>query len=204
MPKLPQKSGLPVLPALQAEKPVFVDVSNGKYSLRTATAKDASAEIAAWMSDPVVISGLNGTGQAMSLDQLRGYISGFDNVRKNLVMIRTIADDRPIGMIMFDSEPRHKIGSFHILIGSKPHRIGEASYVAVRLLLKHLFEKRGVEKVSIEPLSRNRAVVQYCEWLGFRLEGILKSHRADSQTGARLGQHVFGMTRDEYRIWDKR
>lgn len=204
MPKLPQKSGLPSMPAPQAAKPVFVDVNNGKYGLRTATSKDATPDVAAWMSDPVVISGLNGSGQVMSLDQLRGYIAGFDNIRKNLTVIRTVADDRPIGLLMFDIEPRHKIGSFHIVIGSKAHRIGEASYVAVRLLLQHMFEKRGVEKVSIEPLSRNRAVVQYCEWLGFRLEGVLKSHRADSQTGARLDQHVFGMTRDEYRNWDKK
>ncbi len=192
------------MPAPQVAKPVLVDVSNGKYGLRTAVTADATTDIAAWMSDPVVISGLNGTGQVMSIEQLRGYISGFDNVRKNLVFIRTVVDSRPIGMVMFDIEPRHKIGSFHILIGSKAHRIGEASYVAVRLLLRHMFEKRGVEKVSIEPLSRNAAVVQYCEWLGFRLEGILKSHRADSQTGARLDQHVFGMTKDEYRIWDKK
>ena len=192
------------MPAPQAAKPVFVDVNNGKYGLRTATSKDATPDVAAWMSDPVVISGLNGSGQVMSLDQLRGYIAGFDNIRKNLTVIRTVADDRPIGLLMFDIEPRHKIGSFHIVIGSKAHRIGEASYVAVRLLLQHMFEKRGVEKVSIEPLSRNRAVVQYCEWLGFHLEGVLKSHRADSQTGARLDQHVFGMTSDEYRTWDKK
>ena len=34
---------------------------------------EATAEIAAWMSDPVVVSGLNGTGQPMSVDQLRAY-----------------------------------------------------------------------------------------------------------------------------------
>ncbi len=206
MPKLPQKPGLPFRPATlpQVAKPLLVDIDNGRFRLRTAKSADATGEMAAWMSDPVVVSGLNGTGQPMSVDQLRGYFSGFDNIRKNLTIIRTVKGDQPIGLLMFDIEPRHLIGTFHILIGSKPHRVGEASYVAVRLLLKHLFETRSVEKVCMEPLSRNKAVVAYCEWFGFRLEGILKSHRLDSRTGERLDQHVFGMTKEEYAVWRTR
>jgi RimJ/RimL family protein N-acetyltransferase len=206
MPKLPLTPGLPLRPPAwpHLAKPVHVDVSQGRFRLRTAKVEDASAAVAAWMSDPVVIAGLNGTGQPMSLEQLRGYIAGFDNIRKNLTIIRSVGDERPIGFLMFDIEPRHKIGTFHILIGDRRERVGEASYTAVRLVLKHLFETRGVEKVLIEPLSRNRAVVMYCDWLGFRLEGILKSHRLDSRTDARLDQHVFGMTKEEYANWPNR
>ena len=203
MSKLPYAPVYSMNMVLQPPSPkaVFLDASDGRYRLRTAKVEDATAEIASWMSDPVVVTGLNGTGKAMSVDQLRSYISGFDNVRKNLAIICTVADNRPIGFLMFDVEPRHRIGSFHILIGSRKDRIGEASYVAIRLALRHMFEVRGVEKVSIEPLSRNRAVVQYCEWLGFRLEGVLKSHRVSSTSNERLDQHVFGMTKSEYLAW---
>ncbi len=45
----------------------------------------------------------------------------------------------------------------------------------------------------MEPLSRNRTVVQACQWLGLRCEGILKAHRLDLKTGERLDQHVFAM-----------
>lgn len=202
MPKLPIKHERPRPTVLAQGKPVFVDVSNGKYRLRTAALTDARADVAAWLSDSLVVSALNGTGQAMTPDQLGSYISGFDNMRKNLVLVRTVAGDVPIGLIMFDIEPRHKIGSFHIFIGTKARRVGEASYAAVRLVLRHMFEQRGVAKVCVEPLSRNRAAVRSCEWLGFTLEGVLRSHRLDTKTGERLDQHVFAITRTEYEVWN--
>lgn len=204
MPKLPQKPQATNLPPNMVQLPVRFDMTDNGYRLRTARPDDSTQEMADWLADPAVAFGLNGARQTMSASQMRAYIAGFDNVRKNLAVIRTIAGDRAIGLVMFDIEPRHKIGSFHMLVGSARDRAGLAGLAALRMVLKQMFTARSVEKVVMEPLSRNRGVIALCGWLGFRLEGILKQHRVDSLSGERLDQHIFGMTKLEYADWANR
>lgn len=206
MPKQPLKNSLPLRSVLSTSgpRPMHLDMVHGRIRIRTAQASDAVESMANWLSEPAVMAGLNGDGRTMTVPMLSGYIAGFDNVRKNLAVIHDTRNDTPIGILMFEIEPRHKIGSFHILIGERKNWLPERAYCAVRLILKHMFEKRGMEKVSIEPLSRNHLVVRICHRFGFRLEGVLLGHRADSKTGDRLDQHIFGMTRNEYMAWPHR
>ena len=192
---------LPVRPFADAQLPKRFDIKSGQFRFRTAQASDASDDIAAWMAIPSIVDGLNMSGQQMNANQLRGWIGGFDNIRRNLVLILTAGENVPAGFLMFDVEPRHRIGSFHLMIAHGEHRIDGGGLAGGRIALEHLFEARGVGKVSMEPLSRNRTVIQSCEWLGFRLEGLLKSHRLDIRTGERLDQHIFGMTKEEYHVW---
>lgn len=201
MPKLPLKPVTGLRPPFPAHGMKRIVSINGRFRMRTAQTSDACPEVALWMSDPRVVDGLNMTGQAMTVDQLRDWIAGFDNVRKNLVAIRTAHGDAPVGFVMFDIDPRHLTGSFHILIGAAEFRRGEAALAATKFALKQIFDERKAGKVTIEPLSRNAIAVRACELMGFRLEGVLKEHRLDSRSGIRLDQHVFGITRDEYRDW---
>lgn len=201
MPKLPLKPQLTFSPKTMAAVSKPFNMIVGKYRFRTAFPTDADPEVAGWMSDLRVVDGLNMTGAAMDSGQLRAWIAGYDNVRKNLVMIRTLDKDQPVGFIMLDIEPRHRTGSFHLMIGSRAHRRGEAGLMAIKFALRYLFDKREVAKVTLEPLSRNQGAVKLCQWLGFRLEGVRAAQRLDLKSGERLDQHMFGMTQDEYADW---
>lgn len=188
-------------PLFTPPKPVRLRVANALVALETATPEEAKPRMVEWLADPAAMDGLNAAAVLPGLEELRRYIASFDNVRRNLALVRLLPSRRPVGLVMFDIDPRHLTASFHLLIGEPAARTGLVAVGVVDQLLAHLFEKRGAEKVTIEPLSRNRAAVRLCERFGFRKEGELKAHRKDARSGQRLDQLIFGVTRDEYVTW---
>lgn len=202
MPKMPELRGsAPLRTAPLVPTPVRMRLADSLVILETATPADASPRMAEWLADPAAADGLNAVAGTPSLEEFRRYVAGFDNVRRNLAIIRLAASRKAIGLVMFDIDPRHQLGTFHLLIGEPAARTGLVAISVVRLLLPYLFSKRGVEKVTIEPLARNRAAVRLCERFGFRKEGVLRGQRRDSRTGERLDQIIFGATREEYEAW---
>lgn len=151
-----------------------------------------------WLTDPVVAAGLNMSVGAMGLDSVRSYVGSFDNVRRNLLIIRTSSDE-PIGLIMVEIDPRHRNGSLHLIVGEPDRRNLQTSFEAVRLAIWHLFTERKLEKLIFEPLARNRAAVAACRLGMLRQEGELLSHRLDAKTGERLDQFIFALTLDDFK-----
>lgn len=204
MPKMPERRGpVPIRTTPIAPTPVRMRVGNSLVTLETATPADATPRMAEWLADPAVADGLNVTAGTPSLEELRRYIASFDNVRRNLAIIRLVDSRKPVGFAMFDIDPRHRLASYHVLMGEKSVRMGLVVVSTADLLVPYLFTKRNIEKVTIEPLARNRAAVRLCERFGYRREGELRGQRRDSRTGERLDQIVFGVTREEFDAWSK-
>lgn len=199
MPKMPQAGqhiGLP--PIAAAQRPVFVDRSGETCRIRTLRPGDVNESFTRWLADPAVTAGLNMPGTTLGLESFRSYVSSFDNVRRNLLAIRLL-DDEPIGLIMIEIDPRHRIGSLHIIVGDQAQRKLQISIEATRLAIWHLFVERRLEKLMFEPLARNQAAVTACRLGMLRQEGTLLSHRLDAKTGERLDQLVFALTLDEFK-----
>jgi RimJ/RimL family protein N-acetyltransferase len=199
MPKMPQQGGRPLVTPLAAMKlkPVFVDRWNDRYRLRTLTPPEVTAETAEWLSDPAIMEGLNAPQKAMGLDAFRAYVASFDNLRRNLMAIRNRADDRAIGLLFVEIDLRHRLGSLHMVLARRQAPIGAARHVT-RIAMRHFFLERKLEKLTFQPLARNRAAIAACEAAALRLEGVLRSHRIDGRTGERLDQMLYAYTLEEY------
>lgn len=200
MPKMPNARGPKLTTPLAAArlKPVIVDRWSSRYRLKTLAPAEVTPEIAGWLTDPAVMEGLNAPSLAMGLDAFRAYVASFDNLRRSLLCIRARDDDRPLGLMMLEVDLRHKIGSLHLVVGKAEHRNLAVAVEATAIMVRHFFDERRMEKLTFQPLARNRAAVAACTMARLTHEGTLRSHRIDGRTGERLDQMVFGMTRAEY------
>lgn len=100
---------------------------------------------------------------------------------------------------MTEIDPRHRIGSLHLIVGDITQRKLQISFEATRLAIWHMFLERKLEKLMFEPLARNQAAVMACRLGMLRQEGELLSHRLDAKTGERLDQLVFALTLEEFK-----
>jgi RimJ/RimL family protein N-acetyltransferase len=182
MPKMPQAGrqppAIPLVTPLAAQrlKPVFIDRWSDRHRVRTLKPEEVTQEIAGWLTAPEIMEGLNAP----------------------LVAIRRKSDDAPLGLMMLEIDLRHKVGSLHIVIGEAESRKLSVTVDAVRIMLRHFFRERKMEKLTFQPLARNAAAVAACRSSMLVHEGTLRSHRIDGRTGERLDQMVFGMTVEEY------
>ena len=61
-----------------------------------------------------------------------------------------------------------------IFIGEPDARERGLGTEAVRMLLRHLFEERGVHRVTIDPETGNARAIRAYQKAGFRLDGVLR------------------------------
>ncbi|UDL87501.1 GNAT family N-acetyltransferase [Mesorhizobium sp. PAMC28654] len=204
MPKMPQQGARSPLPPLvtplaaQRLKPVFVDRWSDKVRIRTLKPSEMTNEIAEWLTDPAVMEGLNAPQKAMGLEAFRAYVGSFDNLKRNLMTILRQADDVPLGLAVMEVDLRHRLGSLHLIVGDPENRGRNIAFDASVVLLRHFFRERKLEKITFQPLARNKAAIAVCERSGLRLEGTLRSHRIDGRTGKRLDQMLYALTLEEY------
>lgn len=199
MPKMPS-SRRPLMTPLAAQKlnAVMVDQSEGSIRLKTMVPADVTPEVARWLTDPAVMEGLNAPKEAMGLDAFRAYVASFDQLRRNLMLVTRLPDDKPVGLLFLEIDLRHKTGSLHLIVGEESERGLGIAGMATILALRSFFLDRQMEKLTFQPLERNRTAIAVCEKYELRLEGVLTSHRIDGRTGERLDQRVYGLTRQEY------
>jgi len=199
MPKMPQSGQrVGLVPTVPVQRSIFVDRFGEHCRIRTLRQVEVNERFTRWLADPVVAAGLNMPGAVMGLDSFRSYVGSFDNVWRNLQAIRLL-DDEPIGLIMTEIDPRHRIGSLHLIVGDKAQRRLQTSFEATRLAIWHMFLERKLEKLTFEPLARNQAAVTACRLGMLRQEGELLSHRLDAKSGERLDQLIFALTLDEFK-----
>ncbi|WP_378946771.1 GNAT family N-acetyltransferase [Mesorhizobium sp. ANAO-SY3R2] len=203
---MPDPRRRPLLTPLAAAglKPVFVDVADEHYRVRTLRPQEVTDEIATWLTDPAVMEGLNAPQKAMGLEAFRTYVASFDNLKRNLVAIRRRADDTALGLLVLEVDLRHRLGSLHVVIGDADSRGQKMAQHGSLLLVRHFFAERKLEKLTLQPLARNAAAIAVCEKCGLRLEGVLRAHRIDGRTGERLDQMLYAITKDEFEEGDRR
>jgi len=170
-----------------------------RFVLRTVTPGDAHARWLGWAADPEVMSPLNVRTRQMSLPDLQRYIATFDQVGRCLIGIYDKSTEQQIGFYEIDFEPAHRLATFNVIVGDKAYWGGQAVSETRSALLDYVFTKRGVEKAVGRPLARNFPAIYNYRAQGWRLEGILKSHRQMFDGSGRVDQFQFGLTKDDWR-----
>jgi RimJ/RimL family protein N-acetyltransferase len=197
MPRMPTRrlSGPhPVQPSVRIDTP--------RFYLRTLRPADASERWLAWARDPEVMDPLNSPEREMTIPRLQKYIARHDQVRRLMIGVFDRKNDLHIGFYLIELDERHKLATLNVVIGDRAYW-GQRVVLETRAaLLDFLFQKRGVEKAMGMPLARNFPAIFNYRAQGWRLEGVLKSHRKSWRGDGRLDQLQFGLTRKEWR--DKR
>ncbi len=175
------------------------DRNDRRVRIVTLKPQQVDAKIADFLTEPDVMEGWNAPRRSMDLNAFRAYVASYDCIRRHLLAIRTMADDRAVGLLILNVDHRHKTGAWHLCIGNGGDRGRRVVFPAAELLVRHAFEDHGLEKLGFEILARNATAIAIAEKYDLTLEAVLRSHRIDAVTGDRLDERVYGMTADEYR-----
>ncbi|MPZ99511.1 MAG: GNAT family N-acetyltransferase [Dehalococcoidia bacterium] len=83
-----------------------------------------------------------------------------------------------------------------ILIGEPDARDRGAGTEAIRTMLQHLFEVKGVHRATIDPEVANQRAIRCYENAGFRLDGVLRHHAFEH--GEYVDTHFMTILEDEW------
>jgi aminoglycoside 6'-N-acetyltransferase len=85
------------------------------------------------------------------------------------------------GLIQFweESEPRYRHAGIDVFLDPAIHGRGIGTE-AVRLLVRHLIERRGHHRVTIDPAAENAAAIRSYEKAGFRAVGVMRMSERDA------------------------
>ncbi len=190
----PSAGGRSVQPAA---KPVRLETR--RFIVRTLTPLDANPRWIAWAADKEVMDPLNVAVRAWSTPELQRYIAGFDQVAHLLVGVYDKKGGNQIGFYMIDVDPQHRLATFNVVIGDRAFWGEKVVNETRAALLDYVFTRRGVDKAVGHPLARNFPAIFNYRAQGWRLEGILKAHRAAFDGSGRLDQYSFALSKDEWR-----
>lgn len=197
---MPPQPGPPFTPAQSgqpAAKPIRLETR--RFVLRTLVPADASARWLGWAADAQVMGPLNVAVRQMALAELRRYIAGFDQATHCLIGVFDKKSGLHIGFYLIDIDPQHRLANFNVVIGDRAFWGEKVVNETRAALLDHVFLRRGVDKAVGRPLARNFPAVFNYRAQGWRLEGILKAHRAAFDGSGRIDQFEFALLKDEWR-----
>jgi RimJ/RimL family protein N-acetyltransferase len=98
------------------------------------------------------------------------------SINRERLMIVRIADNVPVGIITyFDYNSLNRSAEMSLLI-DPDERGKKFGLEAIRVLCKHLFYFRGLNKVYAQTASFNRGAVKLLESAGFKRDGVLRQH----------------------------
>ena len=82
-----------------------------------------------------------------------------------------------VGAIQYHEEddPMYRHAGIDIFLTAPRHGQGLGTE-AIRLLARHLFEKRGHHRLTIDPAADNAAAIRAYEKVGFRRVGIMRNY----------------------------
>jgi RimJ/RimL family protein N-acetyltransferase len=178
--------------------PPIQRIDTERFYLRTLRPTDASERWLRWLADPEVMHPVNTPTRHISLDQLRAHIANHDQMKRLYIGIFDRTNDLHIGFYRIDLDQRHRLATFNLIIGDKDYWGRKVVNETRAALLDYLFRKRNVAKaVGMPPVRNFPSVFNYREQ-GWRLEGILKSHREGLGGNNRIDQLQFGLTKEEW------
>jgi len=178
-----------VRPFAQRGAPVHIE-TNG-YILRSLTPADVTPRFVAWLNDQEMLAGLNLPTLNFSLEQLREFVAGFDNLRNYFIGIFDRSTALLLGFYTIDVNPVHKVGNVTTGVGEKDYQGKGVLWATIDALLDHFYAFRDVEKMTARILARNtRMLFNFRGDTRFKFEAKL-SRECLSTDGKRLDVLVF-------------
>jgi len=157
-----------------------------------------------WINDPEIRQFL--TGQSLfSFSQEEKWIESVNDWRKEDINLAMITKDKNlhIGNVgISDIDWINRRGTTGALIGEKDYWGKGYGTEAKLLLLKHVFDTLGLEKICSTVLSTNPRSKAYLEKTGYKEEGCLRRHCLVD--GKKVDIFVMALFREDFiPVWEK-
>ena len=172
-------------------------ISSNTIYLRPLTISDAKQYYINWLNDKEVNRFLESRFNDHSIEDLKKYISNFDQKSRFLFGIFDNTSDLHIGNLTLDISP-HNVAYFGYLIGEKNYWGTPAATEAICLILDFAFNFMKVRKVWGGISKSNLPAIFNIHRLGFQREGTLRQQVTDK--GKITDVLQYGLLRDEWAI----
>jgi len=170
-----------------------MNIKNGKFRIRNATAQDAKI-LSEWWNDGEVMAHAgfpNGLG--ISEREIVASLEKDNRLHRRLIIE---FDDVPIGEMSYRT-PEEKIAEIGIKVCNASRQNKGYGTEYLKMLLKHLFISMGYDKIILDTNLKNERAQYVYERLGFRKTGTNIDAWKD-QLGELQSSVDYEMTKDEY------
>lgn len=175
-------------------RPVLLETA--RYILRSVVADDASESWGRWLNDPTTARWLNAQAREASREELRHYISTFDDRDRFLVGVFEKSGGRLIGIhAIYVDWPRSEY-SINVMIGESDARNQGARSEARIAVHNHFMETLGLEHSVCTVLEGHPQLPQMARW-GWIAEG--KTQRPSANGGLPVSLLKMRLTREAWR-----
>jgi RimJ/RimL family protein N-acetyltransferase len=139
-----------------APQPIAIETE--RFLLRDLDPADASERACAWLADPIKARMINAVPRAMTLGQMRDYISDHDRIRGHLLGVFDKATGALLGLWAVHIDWEESEFQLSVLIGERTPTAVNARAETQRELLKYFFETRGLATLRCTVLAANDAI----------------------------------------------
>jgi aminoglycoside 6'-N-acetyltransferase len=102
----------------------------------------------------------------------------------DVTMLTIVTGDRIAGLIQYGEEldRKYRHASIDIFVDPALHGHGIGTE-AIRQLARHLIEKRGHHRITIDPAAHNHQAIRAYEKAGFTPVGVMRKYERNMTTG---------------------
>ncbi|HRK62363.1 MAG TPA: GNAT family N-acetyltransferase [Candidatus Omnitrophota bacterium] len=163
-----------------------------RTSVRSYDLKSDIEPTVKWLNDPFVRKNF-GINAAVSIDSHLQWLR--DNPHIELFSI--LFDGQYCGNIVTDANMKHRSVYLQIYIGEASVRGCGAGYAAMKVICRHLFFTKNLNRIWLHTFEFNNAAKKLYEKLGFQIEGVEKE--AILRDGVFEDQTRWSLLRKEWR-----
>jgi ribosomal-protein-alanine N-acetyltransferase len=174
-----------------------------RFHLRSLVPEDADDTYTSWWNDEEIQRGFNSPARNWDTERAAKHIRQFNNKNRFHLGIFPKDTNQLIGFFAMLVNYRPRVAKTNVLLGNRDYW-GKGVVLEVRArLLEFLFERLQMEKVAGEILGRNLSSIYNYKAMGFRAEGVQRSHIL-AVSGGRADVYHFGMLREEWKALSQR
>ena len=182
-----------------SQTPAKIKLTTPRYVVRTVEPEDVTVRWASWLADPAKIKHLNAKPLALSIEDLRRYVAGFDHVKSHILGIFEHATGEMIGFWEVYVDWAHSEFLVNVLVGEDR---GKSEGLTPRRETTHavfpyFFDTLGLKTMRCSMLSANEPMRHLMENRGVAPEHV--SSKAAANGGEPVEILHFRMTNEEWK-----
>ena len=157
-------------------------LTSKRLNLEKLSTRFCSQEYVNWLNDPRVFRYLESGGD-YTLEKLRSYLEKVEANPDMLFWAILLKESgKHIGNIKIDPvEWKHGRAHYGILVGDATEWNKGYAREASETVLSYCFRELHLRKITLGVVSKHMSAVKLYQSLGFRIEGVLKSHNMYEQ-----------------------